>query len=119
MCFQESADISSLRLVETALEKIKGKVIPLDAIIHHGKQHLAVLSSGDCTEPRKDQSQRDQATGDNSPKSSDLNSALVPFTSLFDYYVRGGNLGNRTTEKCQSVLKYNGKYKWHCISMSV
>ncbi|CAG2246077.1 unnamed protein product [Mytilus edulis] len=41
---KNSFDIQSLKLVEDAIEKINGKVIPIDAVIQYGKQPLSCLS---------------------------------------------------------------------------
>lgn len=90
--------------METALEKINGKVIPIDAVIHHGKHHLSVLSNIEGIEDEN------KLTAENSSNNcKQLSSALIPFTSLFDYYVNiDENVPIHTTEDFQSILRYNG-----------
>jgi hypothetical protein len=111
--FQILPDFDRLQLVQDALEKTKGNVIPIDSILQYGKEELTYLTLQTVNDSKIEgviATEEDKKEG---ATKNHLSSSILPFTTIFNYYL--SKSCTKTSTQCKScvnhecLLEYKGK----------
>ena len=113
--FQKSLNVSSLKIVEDALSKVSGKLIPYSSIIHLSRPEVSVTARTTSV-TSKDIEQTEKPDKKRSIQDSVLNSVL-PFSSVIDAYLHG--IKTSSTWRQEKVIKLHllsadGMLKFFC-----
>lgn len=112
MEFQILPDFDSLQLIQDALEKTKGNVIPIDSILQYGKEELTYLTRQTVNDSKIEgvsTAEEDKKEG----TKNHFSSSILPFTTIFNYYLSKScsktNIGCKSCVNHECLLEYKSK----------